>query len=134
MAQVAVSDGKLHIVFDVPRGRLFAGTLDGRIYAIDIQSGMEEPVGVFKKHAMPTIITHDTKKERIAIIESDGIYIWDLEIGATQIFNCSTNGIMTVAFDPRNEQIAIGYHDGTIRIGDIASNTEINCFKVSASD
>ena len=122
------------IAFDVPRGRLFAGTLDGRIYAIDIQSGMEEPVGVFKKHAMPTIITHDTKKERIAIIESDGIYIWDLEIGATQIFNCSTNGIMTVAFDPRNEQIAIGYHDGTICIGDIASNIEINCFKVSASD
>ena len=122
------------IFLDSSGSRLFVGTLDCRIYIIDLKNGKEEPLGVFKKHGQPPIITPDAKRERIAIIESDGVYIWNIDDGGTDIFNCNTSGIITVAFDPKNEQIAIGYQDGTIRIGDIVSNTEVNSFMVSASD
>ena len=122
------------IALDSSGDRLFVGTLDNRIYIIDLRNSKEEPLGVFIKHGMPTIITTDIKRERIAIIESDGVYIWDIDNGGTEKINCNTSGIMTVAFDPKDDQIAIGYQDGKIRIEDIVSNTEVKCFGIVASD
>lgn len=65
------------IALDSSGNRLFVGTLDNRIYIIDLKNGKEEPLGVFIKHGMPTIITPDIKKRE----DCDHRKRWGLYLG-----------------------------------------------------
>lgn len=115
------SSAVVFLEMPVSGSKLFAGSLDGRVYVWDTSAGK-----LIREFAVPvpnlTSLAVDDAGNRVAVSNSIGlIHVYD-EFGAEQLsLQGFAAGVYSLAFDPsgKGQILAAGYEDGHIKIWDL---------------
>jgi WD40 repeat protein len=108
-----------------PDGRLLAvAGIDG-VYIYDAAS--LEPVKFLDMGGKATgLIVFAPDSQTLGVAGSKALYLWNVENGVLLKEVAAPNYINTLAFNPDGSKVALGLWDGTIYMGDVASDAPLN--------